>query len=78
MSIPIIDQVTGMDESNLPVLQKVIDDIRRQAAVVRLTSTLPTAKTVQQGEFVVYDDDAGTKRIYTKTGKGNLGWVALT
>ncbi len=78
MSIPDIDQITTMGEDSLPTLRKILDDIRRVAAQVRLTATLPTANTVQQGEIVIYDDGAGTKRLYTKTGKGNLSWVALT
>lgn len=78
MAIPNIDQISGMDESNLPTLQKILDEIRAKATPEKLTSTLPTANTVQVGEFVIYDDGAGTKRIYTKTGKGNLGFVNLT
>ena len=78
MTIPNLDQVTSMNEDSLPILQKVLDDIRRVAATVRLTDTLPTAETVQQGEFIIYDNGAGTKRLYTKTGKGNLSFVNLT
>ena len=78
MSIPKTDQVVAMDKGNLPTLQKILDDIRTQAVSSKLTAILPTDKTVQIGELVIYDDGAGTKRIYTKTGKGNLGWIALT
>ena len=42
------------------------------------TDTVPTAATTPQGKMVIYDDGAGTKRIYYKTGKDNLGYITLT
>jgi len=69
MTLPIADnQATN----------STIQDIINTAAGWRYTDVLPTAGTVGWGEIVVYDDGAGTKRIYVRTGKNNIGFVGLT
>jgi hypothetical protein len=70
--------MTSLDNSQVNVLNSIIDSIRTQAISVKHTSTLPTIKTVAEGQIVIYDDDAGTKRIYVVTGKKNLGYINLT
>ena len=70
--------MTSLEKSQLPVLNSILDGIRTQAMSVKHTSTTPTVKTVQEGQVVIYDDGAGTKRLYVVTNKGNLGYVNLT
>lgn len=70
--------MTSLDESQLPILNSILDGIRIKALSVKVTSTLPTTGTVAEGQLVIYDNDAGTKRLYVVTGKKNLGYVNLT
>ncbi len=70
--------MTSLDNSQLNTLNSIIDGIRIQAMSVKHTSKEPTVKTVQEGQVVIYDDGAGTKRLYVVTGKKNLGYVNLT
>ena len=71
-------EITALDKTNLPTMKNMLDKIFKDAGGFRYTNIEPTAKTVHEGEVVVYDDDAGTKRIYVITGQGNLGYVNLT
>ena len=76
--------MTSMENTQLPVLNSIIDGIRTQALSVKHTSILPTASTVSEGQVVIYDSaavagvDDGTKRIYVITAKKNLGYINLT
>lgn len=63
---------------DLPMIQKILGYLHQEAISIIYTSTLPTASTVPSGKLVIYDDGAGTKRIYVRTGKGNIGFVNLT
>ena len=78
MSIDRTADITSMKEDQLPTLRKILDNIQTQALTVKNTSVLPTVKTVSEGTLVIYDDGAGTKRIYVVTGKKNLGYINLT
>ena len=78
MPLPDLDKVTAFDDQGLANLTKILDDIRQNSLLIRYTDTTPTSSTVQLREMVVYDDGAGTKRIYFKTGKLNLGYATLT
>jgi hypothetical protein len=62
--------------TELPTLRKLFESISQQAVEFLYTDTVPT--TVPVGKFIIYDDGAGTKRLYVKTGKGNIGFVNLT
>lgn len=73
-----IEQEKIPDLQNLPMMRKIIGNIQERAIEFLYTATLPTASTVPNGKLVIYDNGAGTKRIYLKTGKGNLGFVNLT
>lgn len=73
-----LGQVVAFDEDNIPVLAKVLKDIENQAVGVLYQESTPTAATVPLGKLVIHDDGGGTKRMYVLTGKGNLGYVALT
>jgi hypothetical protein len=70
--------VTKFDDSQVPILNAALDELFNNASGVKYTDTVPTASSVGQNEVVVYDDGAGTKRIYMITGKGNLGYITLT
>jgi hypothetical protein len=59
-------------------LTKILSDIHQQALGVIYTDTLPTIDSTPFGKLVVYDDGAGTKRMYLRTGKSNLAYVGLT
>lgn len=69
-------QLTSMD--NLPAMNSILDDIRIQAMSVKHVKTVPTVSNVSEGQVVIYDDGAGTKRLYVVTGQGNLAYVNLT
>ena len=66
-----------MDNSQVNILNSIINGIRLQAMSVKYTSKIPTVKTVQEGQIVIYDDGAGITRLYVITGEGNLGYVDL-
>lgn len=70
--------MTSMEDSQLPILNSILDGIRIQAMTVKNTSKLPTIDSVSEGQVVIYDDGAGTKRIYVVTAKKNLGYITLT
>ena len=70
--------MTSMDNSQTNTLNSIIENIQSQALSIKHTNILPTVKTVSEGQLVVYDDDAGTKRLYVVTQKKNLGYVTLT
>lgn len=72
------DRMSDLNEESLPMLQKIFDTIHNEAVGTVFTSTLPTATTTPTGKMVIYDDGGGTKRIYFKTGKDNLGYISLT
>ena len=78
MSIDRTADITSMKDDQLPTLRKILDNIQEQAMSVKNTSILPTTDTVSAGQLVVYDDGAGTKRLYVVTAKKNLGYVNLT
>ena len=59
-------------------VEMTLEAVCAKAISVKHTKVLPTAATVAEGELVIYDDDAGTKRLYVVTGKKNLGFVKLT
>ena len=70
--------LTSMENNQLPVLRSILDSIRVQALSVKYTSTLPTVNSVAEGQIVVYDDGAGTMRLYVVTKEKNLGYVNLS
>jgi hypothetical protein len=72
MAIPTTEVVVNFDESSIPILNKIIEDIRSSASTVRYVTTVPTADNVQHNEIVVYDDGTNTEQIYFKTGKNEL------
>lgn len=73
-----IDNNSIPQENDWTTLLSSIRNINKEAMGIIATSTEPTEKTVPPGKMVVYDDGAGTKRIYFRTGKDNVGYIALT
>lgn len=61
-----------------PELGAVFANLANNGAGVMHTSVMPTVKTCPEGTMVIYDDGAGTKRLYLKTAKKNLGYITLT
>lgn len=76
--LDLIQRVNGFTSADVPALNKALADIESQALGVIYTSTEPTISTTPLGKIVIYDNGAGTKRIYVRTGQNNLGYVALT
>jgi hypothetical protein len=61
-----------------PILRDILSGIAKDAAGFQYAHQEPTASNVPHGKIVIYDDGSGTKRLYFKTGKNNLGYIALT
>lgn len=65
----------------IPSLDATHNEVHRRAYdtpyLCRVTSTLPTTETVEEGEIVLYDDESSVRRIYTKM-NSTLRYVALT
>ena len=78
MGIDQIDRIPSMGDESLPILQKILEDNASQTEGTIYTDTEPVASKVPNGKKVIYDNGAGTKRIYWKTAKGNLGYINLT
>ena len=71
-------EMTALNDKQLPVFNEIINTICQKALAVKYSNVLPTAETVAEGQMVIYDDGAGTKRLYMITGKKNLGYLNLT
>ena len=71
-------EITSLGNESVPVINSIISHICDKATSIKYTSILPTITTVAEGEIVVYDNNAGTKRIYFVTGKKNIGYINLT
>lgn len=78
MSINRPSPITSFDKNQIPNLKANLDVLFNNAQAVKYTDTMPTTETIGQNEVHVYDDGAGTKRIYFITGKKNLGYINLT
>lgn len=59
-------------------LNENLNALFEKASTIKPTDIIPTVETVAVGELVIYDDGAGTKRLYVVTAKKNLGYVNLT
>ena len=70
--------VTKFDDTQVAMLAAMFDSLFTNAASTKSTDIVPTTDTLGPGEVVIYDNGSGTKRLYVLTGKGNLGYVALT
>jgi len=70
--------ITSFDKPQVAILKNMLDSLFVNSAGIQNTNIVPTTSTLSPGEIAIYDDGAGTKRIYVTTGKGNLGYVALT
>ena len=70
--------VTKFDQTQIAMLKTMLDSLFVNAAGIKNTNVVPTTSTLGPGEIAIYDNGSGTKRVYVTTGKGNLGYVALT
>ena len=57
--------------------QRALEHLHSQSVGVNYTTTAPTADEVPAGKVVVYDDGT-TRRMYVRTGKGDVGYISLT
>lgn len=75
MSVPELYKVTDI---KTPVaIQKAFEYLHKQTTPVQFTTVAPTADKVPQGTIIVHDD--GThQRLYFRTGKGKVGYIAFT
>ena len=71
------DMIDKIDSVQDPTLEKILGSIHSQAMGVLYTDTTPTTSTTPAGKIVIFDNGT-TKRLYFKTGKGNLGYINLT
>ena len=58
--------------------QKALEYLHKQAVGFKYTTTVPTTAHVPTGAIVIHDDGNGTKRLYVRTGKDNIGYLPLT
>jgi len=73
-----IVDVTEFTQEQIANLVRVLDDLAITTLRIRYESVVPTTATLRENEILIFDDGAGTKRLYTITGEGNLGFVVLT
>lgn len=74
-----IEQPYKINDTSKPAeIQKAFEHIHSQAIKITMADDEPTADTVPAGVVVVYDNGSGTKRLYVRTGKNNIGYVTLT
>lgn len=59
-------------------VQKALEYLHKQSVPFKYTTTVPTTAHVPTGAIVVHDDGNGTKRLYVRTGKDNVGYITLT
>ena len=69
MSLPIEDQITGFNESDVGVLQKILNDIRNKATSIRYVTSAPDSDSIAEDELVIFDDGSEQK-IFFRTAKG--------
>jgi len=63
--------VTQFDQQQVANLQTTLEDMRANGLRIRYENVVPTTKTLQENEIVIYDDGT-SKNAYTITGEGNL------
>lgn len=73
-----IDQTGALSEVSLEDIKRSIDTLYQSSTGIVYSSD--TASAVSLAEFgkIVIADDGTTKRLYFKTGLGNVGYVTLT
>jgi hypothetical protein len=70
-----IDELYNVPKQD-PDLQKVLSYLHQESTGIEYTDAVPTE--IPFGKIVIYDDGAGTMRVYFRTGKNNIGYAALT
>lgn len=69
-----MDKVTGLKDQDLPVLNKILEDLNDTKPTLRFYSGTPTAADVNVKELLF--TDAG--RIYWKQADGTLKYIVGT
>ena len=65
-------EVTEFDSQQVANFQVIVDDLATNGMRIRYEGVVPTTSTLKENEALVYDDGAGTRRLYTITREGNL------
>jgi hypothetical protein len=71
-----VSKIPAITSENLPLLQKILSDINDQAVGMTYVTSEPSDKEVPYGKLVVYDDGTN-KNVYYRTGKDDVGSLAL-
>ncbi len=72
-----IDEISKVtDTKDIASVQKALSSIHSQATGMVFSKDVPT--DVPSGKILIYDNGAGTKRVYFKTGLNNIGYITLT
>jgi len=64
--------ITDFDQGQVANLQQALEDLKSEGLRIRYENVIPTVDTLKENETVIYDDGAGTRRLYTITREGNL------
>jgi len=75
MAIDEIYIINTNSPEETPTLKKALTSIAEQAVGTQFVTEEPTQ--VPAGKMVIWDDGT-TRRLYVKTGKGDIGYVTLT
>jgi hypothetical protein len=80
MSIPQVHRVPNLKPESHAIVSKALEHIHENAAGITYAqgTATPQAKHVPMGGMHVWDNGAGSKRIYFRTGKDNVGYIDLT
>ena len=76
-----IDQITklpSMADSEINTMQRILDNVHREAVGVIYTEDLVKAPDLADSGKVVLLDDGCTRRVYFKTGRGFVGYINLS
>jgi len=64
--------ITGFEEDQVANIQSALDTMKAEGLRIRYEDVVPTIDTLKENECVVFDDDAGDRRLYSITRSGNL------
>jgi hypothetical protein len=80
MSIDHLYKINGMKDTDLPTLQKSLEHLHENAVGMSFHqgTAAPTVESIPMGKICVWDDGAGNKKLYFRTGKDNVGSIPLT
>ena len=80
MSIEQVYRVPDLKEGSAPTLQKALEHIHENAVGISFHhgAVEPTADKIPLGKVCIWDDGVGNKKLFFRTGKDNVGSIALS